>query len=95
MTHTTFIQPNYRRTSRPPVTIDGVTFASYNVGISALAMISDNGQIFIRRNYQRMTYYASVIYQGKMTQIGNKFRSEKSAARAAVKEWNFWLKPVD
>lgn len=72
---------NKSRTSRAPIIIGGVTFLSFRYGIQNYGLESDDGRAFVKRNYERSTYYAIV---GKVT-IGKRYLTEESALLAAVK----------
>ncbi len=90
MTKTTFIKPEYRRTSAGHKPIDGVQFYSYSVGINRYARISEDGQIMIRATFGLSTYIAHVIGCGPLCGISGKpkrYRSQDAAAREAIKIW--------
>lgn len=70
--------------------IDGVQFFSYSIGILRYAQISEDGQIMTGRNYNRVTYYASVIGHGTLKGPSGKdknFQTEEAATREAIKVW--------
>lgn len=79
---TTFIRPEYRRTSAGHKPIDGVQFYSYSTGILRYARISEDGRIMTQR--RRSTYSSSIIGHG---QLRKRFLTEDAAARAAIKVW--------
>lgn len=88
---TTFIRPEYRRTSAGHAPVDGVQFHSYSVGILRYARISEDGQIITRETSTRATTYtASVIGHGVIrNKTGNvkRFITQDAAAHAGVALW--------
>lgn len=88
---TTFIEPEYWRTSAGHKPIDGVQFFSYSTGILSYARISEDGQIFVADNgHHRNSYRAVVLGHGTLQNGAGKtkrFRSQDGAAKAAIKVW--------
>ena len=88
---TTFIRPEYQRTSAGHKPIDGVQFFSYTTGILRYARISEDGQIITASHTRGSTYEAAVIGRGYLRGPDGKktkrFRSQDAAARAAIKVW--------
>lgn len=90
MTETTYINPNYRKTSAGHKPIDGVQFHSYVCGILRYCRISADGQIMTQANHRSDTYSGYVIGHGAILNKNGKtkrFMSQIAAARAAVKKW--------
>lgn len=86
---TTFIKPEYYKTSARHKPVDGVQFFSYVVGIARYARISEDGQIMVISNgMHRATYSASIIGHGPVcnpkTGKPTRFRSQDAASKAAV-----------
>ena len=86
---TTFIKPEYRRTSARHKQVDGVQFFSYLVGILRYARISEDGQIMVISNGRhRSTYSADIVGHGPVrnpkTGKPIRFRSQHAASKAAV-----------
>ncbi|HLL28564.1 MAG TPA: hypothetical protein VKT73_13050 [Xanthobacteraceae bacterium] len=81
------IPESYRRTSRGHVTVDGVQFFSYRVSINRYAMISEDGRLWVQRNFERTTYWACIRSggEGQSITIGRRYLTEKAAMAAAVK----------
>lgn len=87
---TTFIKPEYRRTSAGHKPIDGVQFFSYTTGILRYARISEDGQIITESNHRLTTYSAGVIGRGWLKNAAGKtkrFHTQDAAAREAIKVW--------
>lgn len=87
---TTYLNPKYRLCSGRPTDIGGVLLRPYSTGILQYARISDDGQIYVSRNYNKSTYTASVIGHGTLLGSGSKpklFRDERAAAVEAVALW--------
>jgi hypothetical protein len=88
---TTFVRPEYRKTSAGHKPIDGVQFFSYSTGILKYARISEDGQIITSSNgHHRSTYGASIIGHGPVRSASGKptrFLTETAAAKAAIKVW--------
>lgn len=86
---TTFIRPEYRRTSASH-NIDGVQFFSYSTGILRYARISKDGQIKTAGHNRLATYTAMIIGHGYLRSASGKptrFLTQDAAARAAIKVW--------
>ncbi len=74
----------YKRTSRAPIVVDGVTFESYRTGINQYALfVGDPSErrAVVRHNFSGSTYQAQVNGQT----IGKRYRTEEAAMRAAAK----------
>ena len=74
-------RPSYKRTSRKPVTVEGVTFESWTTGVLNYSMITTDGRGHVSRNYNRSTYSAGVDGRN----LGNRFRTEEGAMRAVAR----------
>jgi hypothetical protein len=88
---TSYIRPEYRRTSAGHKPIDGVQFYSYRTGISRYARISEDGQIMTRANARDSGYNAYVIGHGPVIAANGvaarRFQSQDAAALAAIQIW--------
>lgn len=70
-----------KRTSRAPITVNGIEFCSYRVGINLYAMQDANADRDVRSNRYSSTYSAYAF--GKC--LGRMFRHERTALEAAAK----------
>jgi hypothetical protein len=76
-----------KRTSRKPIVVDGVTWLSWQTGISRFAMRSEDSRLEVRANlYAKGNTYSASGYAGAegWVNIGKQYRSEKGAMRAAA-----------
>lgn len=69
-----------RRTSAPPVTIEGVTFECWKTARFTTRWKSSDGRAEISRNFDRSTHWANVDGNS----IGANFRSLEGAMKAAA-----------
>lgn len=78
------------RTSAPPQVVDGVTFHCYRTGVLRNAWISEDGRIYVQRNYNSDTYHAAVdgtAIAGTNPMKSRRFRTQSAAMLAAVFKW--------
>ena len=83
---TTYIDPTYVPCSQPKM-IAGVTFRLYRTENRQYAMISDDGQIMVKRGYNLVSYTAYVLPTGPIYGPGmqpKRFRNEDRACADAV-----------
>ena len=77
----TYHRPNYARTSRAPVVVDGVTFESWQTGTLRYALMSQDGRGMVQPSRIGATYAAGV--DGET--IGPRYATEDAALKAACK----------
>lgn len=70
-----------RRTSAQPITVNGVIFRCYDLGMLQYEWRSEGGRFTAARRPMRETFHASVDGIGLPT----RFRSLESAMRSAIK----------
>lgn len=83
---TTYIDPTFVALSQP-IMIDGVTFRRYRTDNAQYAMISDDGQLMVKRGYLNSSFTAYVIGVGPMPggrMPPKRFRDENRACSEAV-----------
>lgn len=78
---TGYLKPEFKRTSRPAFTVDGVEWLSHRVGIGRYALFTADGRASVQSNYSGNSYSA---YADGLT-LGKLYRTEKAACKVAAK----------
>jgi hypothetical protein len=84
---TTYIEPTYTLYGYQPKVIDGVTFRLYHTENNKPALISDDGQLMVKRGYINASFTAYVLGHGPIPggkMPPKRFRNEERACAEAV-----------